>query len=352
VRNEQQIEEWAGELGFDLFGIAPLRPPQDAAHFDDWLAQGHHAGLRWLEEQRERIVDPRRVLPEGKSIVVLGMGHSRPGVTLEGGGRVARYAAGRDYHNLLIKRVRRLLRRMKSANMVREARTMADAAPLLERSHAAEAGLGFLSKAANLLHPSFGPFFFLAEVLVDLDLEPTSRPLPGSCGTCTACIEACPTGAILAPGRIDAGRCISYHTIESRAAIPATIAEKMGPWAFGCDVCSEVCPWSRKAPDLAGRWGSNRVVEGGLVSWLEPRPDFEAWAEGTALRRPGAEGLARNAAIALAGVQTDASQRALLKALRSHPAELVRDAAAWGLDRGFGQDTQVRRELEQWRRSR
>jgi epoxyqueuosine reductase len=351
VSTEQRIEEWARELGFDLFGIAPLRPPRDAQHFEDWLGRGHHAGLRWLEEQRERILDPRRVLPEGKSILVLGMGHSRPAVELPGGGRVARYAAGRDYHNLLIKRVRRLLRRMKAEGLAREARTMADAAPLLERSHAAEAGLGFLSKAANLLHPAFGPFFFLAEILVDLDLEPTSTLQTGSCGTCTACIDACPTGAILEPGRVDAGRCISYHTIESTDPIPAAIAEQIGPWAFGCDVCSEVCPWSRKAPDLSARFGTNPVVEGGLVSWLEERPDFEAWTEGTALRRPGSAGLARNAAIALAGVATEASQRALLKALRSHPAGMVREAAAWSLSRGFAQDREVRDALDRQRRT-
>jgi|688.fasta_scaffold00755_12 epoxyqueuosine reductase len=350
MRTEQRLEEWARELGFDLFGIAPLRPPRDAAHFEDWLGRGHHAGLSWLEQQRERILDPRKVLPEGRSIVVLGMGHSRPAVEMEGGGRIARYAAGRDYHNLLIKRVRRLLRRMKSEGLVREARTMADAAPLLERSHAAEAGLGFLSKAANLLHPSFGPFFFLAELLVDLDLEPTAGPLAGSCGTCTACMEACPTGAILEPGRVDAGRCISYHTIESSGPIPEAIASEIGPWAFGCDVCSEVCPWTRKAPDLSGRWGTNRVVEGGLVRWLEAPADFEGWTEGTALRRAGAAGLARNAAIALASVQTDASQRALLKALRSHAEPLVRDAAAWSLRRAFSLDQEVQKALDQQRR--
>lgn len=351
MQPQQQIEEWARELGFDLFGVAPLRPPRDAERFEDWLAKGHNAGLTWLKEQRERIVDPSKVLPGGKSIVILGMGHSRPAVALEGGGRVARYAAGRDYHNLLIKRVRRLLRRMKAEGWVRDARTMADAAPLLERSHAAEAGLGFLSKAANLLHPTFGPYFFLAEVLVDLELEPTTAPPAGSCGTCTACIDACPTGAILEPGRVDAGRCISYHTIENTGSIPTEIAERMGPWAFGCDVCSEVCPWSRKAPDLSQRFGTNRVVESGLVAWLEPKIDFEAWTEGTALRRPGAAGLARNAAIALASVPTDASQRALLKALSGHPEALVRNAAAWSLSHAFGQDAAVQRALESLRRT-
>lgn len=351
MRTEDRIEEWARELGFDLFGIAPLRPPQDAERFRAWLDAGRHAGLHYLEEQRDRILDPRRTLVQGKSILVLGAGHSRPAVELEGGGRIARYAAGRDYHNWMIKRIRRLLKRLKAEGLVREARTMADAAPLLERSHAAEAGLGFLSKAANLLHPSFGPFFFLGELLVDLELEPTAGPLPGSCGTCTACIDACPTQAIVEPGLVDAGRCLSYHSIENPGPIPPSIREQLGTWAFGCDVCSEVCPWSRKAPDLSARWGHSPAAQAGLVAWLEPRADFEAWTAGSPLRRPGAQGLARNAAIALASVVNDHSQRALLKALQSHPAALVRESAAWSLERSFSQDAQVRRELDRARRA-
>jgi epoxyqueuosine reductase len=288
----------AREVGFDLAGIAPCAPPPDAARFEEWLARGHHAGLDYLVADRERILDPRRLLPEGRSILVVGLAHSRPAVDLAqrglpGGGRVARYAAGRDYHNRMLKLLRKLARRLKEAGLADRRRPVADAGPVLERSHAARAGLGFLSKAANLLHPRFGPWFFLGELLLDAELAPTSAAPTGSCGTCRACIDACPTGAgaILEPGRVDAGLCISYHTIESRELAPRPVRERMGPWAFGCDVCSEVCPWGKAAPDLSGRWGdSPSLVEGGLLRWLAERDPRPPWADATPLRRPGTGG--------------------------------------------------------------
>ncbi len=350
-KSERAIE-LAREVGFDLAGIAPCSPPPDAARFDDWLERGHHAGLHYLEQDRDRIVDPRRVFPAGKSILVVGFAHSRPPVDLaerglSGGGRVARYAAGRDYHNRMLKMLRRLSRRLKAEGLGDRRRPVADAGPVLERSHAARAGLGFLSKAANLLHPRYGPWFFLGELLLDSELDPTPNPPAGSCGSCRACIDACPTAAILEPGRIDAGKCISYHTIESRELAPRAIREQIGPWAFGCDVCSEVCPWGRSAPDTSSTWGdSPSLLEGGLLRWLAEVEQQPAWADATALRRPGVQGLARNAAIALAATPSDAGREALSKALFSSPSPVVRAAAAWSLGRAHGSDGGVRLELE------
>jgi epoxyqueuosine reductase len=346
VDRRAQIEELARELGFDLFGVAPLRPPKDAERFREWLRSGRHAGLSYLEADAERILDPARLVPGGRSILVLGLGHSRAATELPGGGRIARYASGRDYHNVVVKKLRRLLRRLKHEGLVREARTLVDAGPLLERSHAEEAGLGFASKAANLLHPAYGPWFFLGEVIVDLELEPTSAVEVGSCGTCRACLDACPTQAIPAPGVVDARLCLSYHTIENPGRIPEPVRERMGSWAFGCDVCSEVCPWGKKAPDLGARFGTHPFLGEGLVAWLERREGFEQRSEGSSLRRAGRVGLARNSAIALASSPDEPGLRALLRALRDDPAPIVREAAGWSLGRGFGADARARRALE------
>ncbi len=346
VTLEENIAEEAQELGFDLCGIAPLHPPRDAQRFLDWLAAGRNAGMEYLRRDAPRIVDPRRMLPEGHSLIVLGVAHSRPGVELAGGVRVARYAAGRDYHNVVVKRLRRLLRRLKRSGMVREARTVVDAGPLLERSHAEEAGLGFSSKAANLLHPRFGPWFFLGEVLVDTDLVPTSPGAFGSCGTCTACLDACPTQAITAPGVVDARLCISYHTIENPGRVPREVREKLDGWAFGCDVCSEVCPWGKKSPDLSTRFGTHALVEAGPIEWLRRREEFDRRAEGSSLRRPGRDGLARNAALALGSQKVTDSREVLELALAADPSPLVREAAGWSLARAFGSDASVRSALE------
>lgn len=347
VSASERALELAREVGFDLAGVAPCVPPPDAERFEAWLERGEHAGLDYLARNRERIVDPRRVLPEGKSLLVVGLAHSRPAFALQDGARIARYAVGRDYHNLAGDRLRKLARALQREGLVRDFRSVVDAGPVLERSHAARAGLGFLSKAANLLHPDFGPWFFLGELLIDAELDPTASPPPGSCGTCRACIDACPTGAIREPGRVDANRCISYHTIENRGSIPTELRASFGPWVFGCDVCSEVCPWGRAAPDLAQRFGTHAGLANlGLVELLELRQPLSAVLPGSPLQRPGREGLARNAAIALGNRPSDAGRSALLRALSFDPSALVREAAAWALMHGYAQETPTRAVVE------
>ncbi len=335
----QAAMDCAREVGFDLAGIAPLAPPRDAQRFQDWLNAGHNAGMAYLQRDRERILDPTGLLHHRKgSLLVVGLAHSRPGVTLPGGGRIARYAAGRDYHNVvltMLRKLRRLLRERGILGSAAHSRTAVDAAPLLERSHAAQAGLGFPSKAANLLHPRFGPWFFLGEIALELELEPTTQPPAGSCGTCRACIDACPTAAILEPGKIDAGRCISYLTIEHRGPIEAALRPQIGEWLFGCDVCSEVCPWGTAAPDLSQRFGELAPARTPLTDWLEP-PDSPAWSillRGSPLRRAGRESLARNAAIVLGNRQNPDDRAVLLRALSFDPSPVVREAAAWALGR-------------------
>jgi len=341
VERAQRILELAAEEGFDLAGIAPLAPPRRAPEFERWLDAGHHGTLDYLARNRARIVEPQRVLPEGRSLVVVALAHSRPAFALPDGTRVARYAAGRDYHNVVGKKLRRLARHIASEGLAGRSRSIVDAGPLLERSHAAEAGLGFESKAANLLHPDFGPWFFLGELLLDVELAPTPAPFLGSCGTCTACLDACPTGAILEPGLVDSPRCISYQTIENRGPVPHELRPEIGSWAFGCDVCSEVCPWGARAPDRGSRFGVHAALgeSSGVAAWLElDDAGFAERFEGSALRRPRRAGLARNAAIVLGnrGPEAgDGARRVLLEALRFDPSDLVREAAGWALGRAF-----------------
>jgi epoxyqueuosine reductase len=340
--SSQAVLELTRAAGFDLAGVTPLRPPRGAARFQEWLLAGHHADMAWLAEMAPRILDPRLSLPEGRSLLVVGLGHARAPVSLADGARVARYAAGRDYHNVMGRKLRRLAADLSARGWLGEWKKVVDAGPLLERSHAAEAGLGFESKAANLLHPRHGPWFFLGELLIDFELQPTPTPPAGSCGTCTACLDACPTAAIVAPGTVDARRCLSYHTIENAGSIPHELRAKLGDWVFGCDVCSEVCPWGREAPDASARYGTHPAVdEGNLARWLDlDEAHFRATFAGSPLQRPGRGGLLRNAALVLGNRPGEEGCTALIAALGDVDPR-VRAASFWALAHGHPEDARA-----------
>jgi epoxyqueuosine reductase len=344
--------ELAMELGFDAVAATPLAPPKRASEFQAWLDAGRHGSMDYLERQRERIADPKKVLPGAKSLLLVSLGHSRAPIQLEGGARVARYAAGRDYHNYLGKKLRKLGKRLLEAGLEGPVRGITDAGPILERSHGASAGLGSESKAGNLLSPTHGPWFFLGELLIGEELEPgpaQSESMP-NCGTCTACLDVCPTEAIVAPGEVDARRCISYLTIENRGPIPREFRAPLGPWVFGCDLCSEVCPWGNKAPDHGERFGTHQVLEGTgpgspLVEWLGSSEPFSETFNGSPLQRPKRDGLARNAAIVLGNLPSDEGRESLLKSLRLDDSPTVRLSAGWALAQGHGTDAGVREQL-------
>ncbi len=351
LRTTEHILALALAEGFDLASLAPLDPPQRGPEYERYLDAGRHGDMGWMERSRERIQEPHRILPEGRAILALGLGFSRPQAPQTPGGKVARYAAGRDYHNLVGKKLKRLTKRLRAEGLVDQARWIVDAGPLLERSHAASAGLGFESKATNLLHPDFGPWFFLAEILIDAEVEaPTSPPIDISCGTCTACLDACPTGALVAPGEMDARLCISYQTIENRGPIPEALRPHLEGWLLGCDICSEVCPFGHDTPDLSERFGLHPALEHtGLKTLVDlSDADFARVFEGSPLRRPGRAGLARNAALLLGNQPGDEGPAALLHALAEDASPLVREAAAWSLERAFGQEPEVRSALQAW----
>jgi epoxyqueuosine reductase len=357
VNKQSSILEIALEMGLDLVGFTPLEPPGDAAHFEAWLDRGFGADMDWLHRNRDRISDPRGLASGPAVLLVAGLGHARSPVELPGGGRVARYAAGRDYHNRLGKLLIRLGKRLEREGLLvggRAGRAMTDAAPILERSHAAQAGLGFASKAANLLNVAHGPWFFIGELVLEMDPATTEGPTlapAGSCGTCTACLDECPTKAIVAPGQVDARLCISYQTIENRGPVPHELRAKLSGFVFGCDICSEVCPWGKKAESRSDRsegWGLHPAVEQhSLLDLLEqPAASFKEEFRGSPLQRPRREGLARNAALVLGMAPREGSREALAQALKIHDSPMVREAAAWALAVGHSEDEGVRDDLE------
>ncbi|MCB9881690.1 MAG: tRNA epoxyqueuosine(34) reductase QueG [Planctomycetes bacterium] len=331
----ERIREMALDAGFDIVGFGPASPDGATGNqFDAWLDAGRHGEMHWLERERDRILAGDRYVRGARGAIALGFEYPGQSVRIDGAS-VARYAAGRDYHRGLGTRLRRLQARMASDGIgAGVLRYGVDAVPVLERSLALQAGIGFLAKSAGIIHPRRGPWLLLAEILHGDEFEPTS-PAPGSCGTCTACLDACPTGALVAPHELDARLCLSYTTIEKRGVIDRSLRAAQGSWLFGCDICIEVCPFTSRAtkqrdddPDLALHPALETYT---LVGVLEM--DVEAWNRdwtGTAIRRAKVEGLRRNAAIVAGNLHLDQTSPALASCLHDSNAG-VRTAAGWAL---------------------
>jgi epoxyqueuosine reductase len=294
------VKARAAALGFARTGIGPADPPEHGAAFQAWLDAGYAGTMSYLARGRADRLDPQRLLPGARSVVAVALSHGDGREDDPSGSPGARYARGRDYHEVMRPRLERL------AGFLREAagdgtatRVAVDTSAVLERDLAARAGLGWMGKNTNLLSPGLGSYFLIGIVLTTAVLEPDA-PVADRCGTCTACLEACPTRAFVAPYILDARRCISYLTIEHRGEIPEDLRGALHGWVFGCDVCQEVCPWNRKAsaprdPDLApaGSFGD--------VNDLLDLDDagFRERFGGSAIRRTKRSGLQRNAALVL-----------------------------------------------------
>ncbi len=335
------IRAIAHEVGFDLVRFGPAGPGEHGAHFLRWLDAGRHGEMQYLADNRDRILDPDRWRPGVRSAITLAVDYGGPPGELPGGGRVARYAVGRDYHRWLRDRVFTLRERLEAAGLPYGSMNGgADAVPVLERALAVRSGIGFLAKSAMVISPTHGPWLQLAELLTAEELPPDA-PAPGTCGTCTACLQACPTGAITAPFEVDARRCLSYTTIEQRGFIAPDLRSKQGEWLFGCDVCVEVCPFTSKSPrlhELAGNRPRDLQPHPAVRTWTLVdvlAMDESRWANefvGTAMRRATRTGLRRNAAIVLGNRGDDAALPALAQAL--HDADpVVRGHAAWAIGR-------------------
>lgn len=332
---EERIRAAALGLGFDRCAFARADRAPDADRLDAWLAAGNEADLAYMRKDPSRRADPRRVVAQCRSVVVLTMDHFTPDAErrAELPAAVARYARGRDYHRVAETRLRRLKTAMHEVSGPGHVhRWYVDDGPVMERSWAVAAGIGFAGRNACTIDPHRGSWFLLAVVLTTLDLRP-DPPVAESCGTCAACLPACPTGAIVAPGVVDARRCISYWTIEHRGPIPEEMRPLLGTRVFGCDDCQTACPWNRFArpatlEDLRPRdlfVDADLAVLAGLS-----RAEFDARTAGSAVRRAGYAGFLRNVAVALANTR-DPRARPHLERLAQHEEALVREHAEWGL---------------------
>ncbi|HET7225348.1 MAG TPA: tRNA epoxyqueuosine(34) reductase QueG, partial [Candidatus Eisenbacteria bacterium] len=334
----EAIRARARALGFAPVGIARVAPLEAAARYERWLALGRHGDMRWMgsAKHRERRADPARILAGVQSVVCVALPHepARDPARDARLGRIARYAAGEDYHRVMRDTLRELARFVaREALPGARALWYADTGAILERAWAERAGLGWIGKHAGLIAPETGSWLLLGELYVDAALDPDPPLAREHCGTCTRCLAACPTGAIVAPFEVDARRCISYLTIEHRGPIPRALRPAIGDWVFGCDVCQDVCPWNRFAPPAREARLHARALEGwSLERFLElDDAGFAALFHDSPIRRAQRAGFLRNVCVALGNRGDAAAAPALLGALTRDPAPLVRSHAAWAL---------------------
>jgi epoxyqueuosine reductase len=332
------MQQRAAELGFSLSGVCPAVPPPGLARFDEWLAAGYAGQMHYLGDRRDAYADPKRVLDGARSIVMLTMNYrtAEPIARDAGAGRISRYAWGdADYHDLVRQRLNQLADYFREQMPAARVRGVVDTAPLLERELAQLAGLGWLGKNTLLINRQQGSWFFLAALLTDVELAYDAAHATDHCGTCRACLDACPTNAFPQPYVLDATRCISYLTIELREAVPAALREGIGDWLFGCDVCQDVCPWNSRAPRsdetaFGPRAGSNPIDLIALFDLDEAA--FRRRFRSTPLWRARRRGLLRNAAIVLGNRPTPDAIPSLARGLNDEEP-LVRGACAWALGR-------------------
>jgi len=336
-----RIRTLAQELGFHRFGVSAVALDEDEGHLRDWLAQGLHGSMDWMARHGDKRSRPDALVPGTLRVISVGLDYGQDAdaawANLADTERayVARYALGRDYHKLMRQRLQKLADRIATEVGPFGHRVFVDSAPVLERALARNGGLGWIGKHTCLIDRDGGSWFFLGEIYVDLPL-PVDEPATAHCGTCTRCIEICPTGAITAPYRLDARRCISYLTIEHEGAIDEELRPLMGNRIFGCDDCQLVCPWNKFArrtdePDFRARNGLDRASLAELFAWSEA--EFLQRTEGSAIRRSGHARWLRNIAVALGNAPSTPEVLRALESRRDIDDPVVREHVAWALAR-------------------
>ena len=335
-----EIKRIGAALGFQQIGITDIELSAAQAHLDRWLAQQRHGEMSYMARHGTGRSEPQRLLPGAIRIVSARMDYlpepaPQLNAALDDTARayIARYALGRDYHKVLRQRLKRLAREIRAIVADLGCRVCVDSAPLLEKAAAEKAGLGWIGKHTNVLNNAAGSWFLLGEILTDLPL-PIDAPAVNHCGTCRACLDACPTGAIVAPYELDARRCISYLTIELKGTIPVPLRRLIGNRIFGCDDCQLVCPWNKFAqlteePDFLPRAGLDTATLVQLFGWSETQ--WRDATTGSALRRAGYEGWLRNIAVALGNARPEPAVIAALRSRESDSSAVVREHVAWAL---------------------
>jgi epoxyqueuosine reductase len=335
---QEKVLELAQKVGFDLVGIAPAQlPKEDFERYEGWVKKGRAGEMAYLERDPERRRAVTQIMPEAKAVICLGINYFRGPKEVGKGatGKVARYAYGRDYHKIIEKMLKKLVRVLREEFPEQQFRTYVDTGAVLEKAYAAAAGLGEIGQNTMLITPEFGSFVFLAEVITDLKLEPTKPDLPPLCGGCLVCVSVCPTGALLGPKELDARRCISYLTIEHRGSIPEKLRPLIGDRLYGCDACQEICPQNMAAIKIAQLEPFLKPI-GGDFQVLEEilQLDEESFAEkfaGSPIKRTRREGLVRNACVVAANVGATELLPILRDLAKNDSSELVREHAEWAV---------------------
>lgn len=336
-----RIREWARGLGFQQVGIADAHLGEDEARLLEWLDRGRHGEMQYMHRyghSRARVADivpgTLRVISARMDYLPQEMGAAEHVLGDPQLGYISRYALGRDYHKVMRARLAKLAERIQSEISATQFRVFVDSGPVMEKALARNAGLGWIGKHTNLINRRAGSWFFLGEILTNLPL-PIDKSETQHCGTCVACIDVCPTRAIVAPFELDATRCISYLTIELRGSIPEEFRKAMGNRIYGCDDCQLVCPWNKFArvsaePDFVARHGLDEQSLVSLFAWSEE--EFLKKTEGSAIRRIGYACWLRNIAVALGNASSNEAVVAALNSRRDDPSELVREHVRWALE--------------------
>ena len=339
------VKREAAAAGFDLCGVAPAADHVELRYLREWLDRGYAGAMQYLHRTADRRADVRHVLPSARSVISLGTVYNTPhpysSDTLAADrAAIARYAWGDDYHDVIQQRLDVLLDRLRSAcgGTTFEARAYVDTGPVQERVYAQYAGLGWIGKNTCLIHPDLGSWIFLSEIICNLDLEP-DEPAFDQCGTCTLCLAACPTGALVEPGVLDSTRCLSYLTIENKDAIPEDQRPLLRSHAYGCDICQDVCPYNNTIATASSRDPAWQPRDGLarpplLDLWRRTDDELRALLKGSAMKRAGVRRFRRNLAVALG----NSGDRAAAAVLESHDEPLCRDPlveehVAWAVGR-------------------
>ena len=345
MNNEQasalltQIRQWSQELGFQQLAVSDIDLSAYQPHLDCWLARNFHGEMDYMLRHRDLRLAPDLLHPDTIRVISVRMDYSLSKeqsltpLRQKEKAYVSRYARGRDYHKLIRKRLQQLAERIGAEAGPFGYRAFVDSAPVLERALAEKAGLGWIGKNTMLLNKQAGSWFFLGELFTDLPL-PADQPVSAHCGSCTACLDICPTQAFAGPNQLDARRCISYLTIELKGSIPPELRPMMGNRVFGCDDCQLICPWNKFSQpsgevDFSPRHGLDNSDLTELFMWSEEQ--FMDRTAGSAIRRTGYEGWLRNLAVGLGNAPTTIAVTEALKARAEHPSALVREHVAWAL---------------------